>query len=135
LEYDFELVQEELKMNQAAILGVLRAVVPALTAWLAAKGYLTEGSAAEIGAGIITILSALWSANVHTDANALRAVEAMPDVKAIIPITGAKGAVADAVADPDRPKVIDASPAPPSAPSKPSSPNIMPTSVNNVKSI
>jgi hypothetical protein len=131
---DFELVQEELKMNQAAILGVLRAVVPAVMMWLAAHGYLTEGSAAEVGAAIITILSALWSVNVHTDANALRTVEAMPDVKAIIPITGAKGAVADAVADPDRPKVIDASPAPPSAPSKPSSPNTMP-SVNNVKSI
>jgi hypothetical protein len=114
-------------MNQAAILGVLRAVVPAATMWLASKGYLTEGSAAEVGAAIVTILSALWSANVHTDANALRTVEAMPDVKAIIPVTGAKGAVADAVADPERPKVIDASPTPPSSPSKPSSSNVMPS--------
>jgi hypothetical protein len=59
------------------------------------------------------------------DSAKLRAVEAMPDVKAIVPVTGARGAVAAAVADPERPKVIDASPAPPSSPSKPLSSNVM----------
>jgi hypothetical protein len=92
-------------MNQAQINGILRAVVPALMAYLAAKGYLSDSMAAEVGAAIITVASAIWSAAAHTDANALKAVEAMPDVKAIVPVAGAAGAVAEAISDPARSKI------------------------------
>ena len=67
-----------------------------------------------IGTVVLTALHGLGS----TDSANLRSVEAMPDVKAIVPVTGATGAVAAAVEDESRPKVIDAEPAPPSGPGK-----------------
>jgi hypothetical protein len=54
-----------------------------------------------------------------SDMAKISSVDAMAGIKAIIPVTGATGAVAAAVADPNLAKVIDASPAPPSSPDKP----------------
>lgn len=57
-----------------------------------------------------------------TDDAKLKSVEAMDGMKELVPETGATGAIAAAVADPNRPKVIDANPAPPSGTGKPANP-------------
>lgn len=41
--------------------GILRAIVPAVMAYAAGKGWITQGAAAEIGAAIITIAAGIWS--------------------------------------------------------------------------
>ena len=46
--------------------GILRAVVPAILAYAAGKGYITQGAAAEIGAAIITIAAGIWSVTSNT---------------------------------------------------------------------
>ena len=46
--------------------GILRAVVPAVLAYVAGKGYITQSAAAEIGAAIITIAAGIWSVTSNT---------------------------------------------------------------------
>jgi len=41
--------------------GILRAVIPALVAYVAGKGWMPADSASDVGAGLITILAAVWS--------------------------------------------------------------------------
>lgn len=41
--------------------GILRAVVPAVTAYAAGKGWMTEGQAAELIAAAVALGSAIWS--------------------------------------------------------------------------
>ena len=41
--------------------GILRAIIPALTAYVAGKGWIPLDTATDIGAGIITVLAAIWS--------------------------------------------------------------------------
>ena len=132
-------------MNQDQILSLVRTTLASVSVWAITKGYGDSQTWAVIGGVAALVVPYLWGLYVHSDAqkiNAvaamtgsqknvafvgvsdstkLAAVEAMPDVKAIVPVTGATGAVAAAVADPSRPKVIDASPAPPSSPIKPRS--------------
>ena len=48
-------------MNMNIISGVLRAVVPALIAYVVGKGWLSTSSAADVSAAIIAIISAGWS--------------------------------------------------------------------------
>ena len=48
-------------MDMNVIAGIVRAVVPAVVAYLVGKGYLSSSSAADVGAAIIAILSAGWS--------------------------------------------------------------------------
>ncbi len=45
--------------------GILRALVPAVLAYAVGRGWLSQGSAGEVGAAIITIASAGWS--IHTN--------------------------------------------------------------------
>lgn len=48
-------------MTQNQLMGILRAVVPAMVAYLVAKGWVSDSNAADVGAAIITIGSAVWS--------------------------------------------------------------------------
>ena len=48
-------------MDSNAINGILRAIVPAMVAWAAGKGYISSGSAGDVAAGIVAIGSAIWS--------------------------------------------------------------------------
>ena len=41
--------------------GILRAVIPALVAYVVGKGWVPAATASDIGAGIVTILAAIWS--------------------------------------------------------------------------
>jgi hypothetical protein len=43
------------------LVGVLQVVVPAVAAYAVGKGWITESTASEIGAIIITIGGAVWS--------------------------------------------------------------------------
>ena len=58
-------LRRESPMNNM-INGILRAVVPAVLAYAAGKGYITQGAAAEIGAAIITIAAGIWSVTSNT---------------------------------------------------------------------
>jgi hypothetical protein len=46
--------------------GILRAVIPAVVAYVAGKGWLPADTAGSIGAGLITILAAIWSWKTNT---------------------------------------------------------------------
>jgi hypothetical protein len=93
-------------MNQNQIAGIARALVPAIIAYAVGRGWLTESSAASVGAAIIALISAGWSFQAHTDASAIKTVTAMPDVKAIVAEPNPQNGIAAAVADPAQPKVV-----------------------------
>ena len=93
-------------MNQNQITGLARALVPAIVAYVVGKGWLSQSDAADVSAAIIALLAAGWSVQVHTDANAIKTVTAMPDVKAVVAQLDPKDGVAAAVIDPAQPKVI-----------------------------
>lgn len=49
-------------MNGAEFGGVLRAVIPALLVWVAAKGWVPpEINLADLGAALVTVGAAVWS--------------------------------------------------------------------------
>ena len=52
-------------MDLNIVNGVLRAVVPALVAYLVGRGYLSQSSAADVAAAIIAIASAGWSVKTN----------------------------------------------------------------------
>ena len=93
--------------NQSQVLGILRAVVPPLVAYLVGRGWVSESAAGEIGAAIVTLLTAAWSVATHTDSNKLAEVEAMPAVKKIVVDSSAPSgeAAGEAALDRSRPKV------------------------------
>ena len=82
-------------MNQDQITGIIRAIVPPIVAWLAAKGVIGAESAGEIVTALTAIAVALWSIYIHmpdrTAAIALandpvhivKAVARLPEVKNI----------------------------------------------------
>jgi hypothetical protein len=45
----------------SVVAGIAQAVVPALVAYAVGKGWLSQSSAADVGAAIITLLAAGWS--------------------------------------------------------------------------
>lgn len=48
-------------MNADQLTGIIRAVVPALLAYLVGKGYITQSSVGDITAAIVAIGAAGWS--------------------------------------------------------------------------
>ena len=48
-------------MNPNVVNGILRAIVPALVAWLVGKGYIPTGDAANVVAFLLAVGSAGWS--------------------------------------------------------------------------
>ena len=48
-------------MNTDQITGIIRAVVPAVVAWLVGKGYIPGGSAADVSSALVAIGAAIWS--------------------------------------------------------------------------
>ena len=55
-------------MNQNQVMGIARAVVPALVAYLVGKGYISASAAGDLGAAIITVLAATWSVASNVEA-------------------------------------------------------------------
>jgi hypothetical protein len=41
--------------------GILRAIVPAVVAYVAGKGWIPADTATDIGAGVVAIFAAIWS--------------------------------------------------------------------------
>ena len=48
-------------MNYDQYTGIVRAIVPAIVAYLAGKGYFSADTAATIGAAILAVAAAVWS--------------------------------------------------------------------------
>jgi hypothetical protein len=48
-------------MGTDQLTGILRAVIPAFVAYVAGKGWLPADTASDVGAGVVTILAAIWS--------------------------------------------------------------------------
>jgi hypothetical protein len=94
-------------MNQSQFLGIARAIIPAIVAYLVGRGWISESAAGEIAAAVVTIISAIWSGFAHTDSAKLAEVEAMPAVKKIVidPMAPQGEAAGEAVLDRSRPKV------------------------------
>jgi hypothetical protein len=53
-------------MGSDQFTGILRAIIPAVAAYVAGKGWIPADTAADIGAGLITILAAIWSWKTNT---------------------------------------------------------------------
>jgi hypothetical protein len=51
----------ENEMDANSVNGVLRAIVPAMLAYVVGKGYITDGTAADITAAVVALSSAIWS--------------------------------------------------------------------------
>jgi hypothetical protein len=52
--------------------GILRAIVPAVVAYVAGKDWISADAASEIGAGVITILAAIWSWKTNTPGKTIK---------------------------------------------------------------
>lgn len=52
-------------MDINTINGVLRALVPAVCAYLVGKGYISSGSVGDITAAAVAIAAAVWSVNTN----------------------------------------------------------------------
>ena len=99
-------------MNANQVKGILRAIVPAAVAYVVGRGWLSQGSASDVAAALIALLSAGWSVQAHTDASAIKAVAAMPDIQAIVAEPNPRDGVAAAVADPTQTKVVSSTQGP-----------------------
>lgn len=97
-------------MNMSMVLAVVRTAGPPILTFLAGRYPEYAGLIGEIVSLCATVGATGWSVSGHTDSAKLAAVEAMPEVAKIVPKAGlpADSAVAIAVADPSRPKVIAA---------------------------
>ena len=75
--------------------------------WPGLSTYIDPATQAAIGGIVATVVMGVWSQLTKTDNAKLAAVEAMPDVAQVVPkVTAAPdSAVAQAAADPSRPKV------------------------------
>lgn len=60
------------------VAGTLRALVPALVAYLVGRGYIPAGVASEAGALILAAGAAGWSIYTHLRSSKVAAVAAMP---------------------------------------------------------
>jgi len=72
--------------------GVLRAVIPAILAYVAAAGWISEGNIPTYTAIAITIVTAIWSMMTHTETNAVNIVGAIAD-KPFTPDKAVKGVI------------------------------------------
>lgn len=75
--------------NAEQIKGILRAIIPAILAYAAAAGWISEGNIPTYTAVAVTILTAIWSMMTHTETNAVSVVGAIAQqpfsaVKAVI---------------------------------------------------
>jgi hypothetical protein len=99
-------------MNSSQLAGILRAVIPALAAYLAAKGAFFDTDTWNIIlASLATAGVAAWSAKVHTDSSAVIAAAAVQGATVKIDAT-ASPAVKAVAADPTVPAVQMVAPAP-----------------------
>ena len=91
------------------IYGILRAVIPPALTYVVAKGWIPEASGGDVMAALSAVGAAIWSVYLKTDSSKMAAVEAIPDVAKIVakPSPDPNGAVAEAIDDPDRPKVVN----------------------------
>jgi hypothetical protein len=98
-------------INQEQVIGVLRIIIPAACAWLAAKGFSAlsdSGIVAEITAAAIAVFAVVWSFLAHTDAAKIKSAAAIdPQVKIQIPreLMVTNKAVASLVHDDSTPNV------------------------------
>jgi len=73
----------------AIVMGILRAVVPAGVAYVAGRGWISAGSAGEIGAALIAFVAAMWSATTNTQSAQIATVAAMPEIAKVTPLASA----------------------------------------------
>jgi len=87
-------------MNLDQITGVVRAIVPAILAYIVAKGWITESGAADITAAAVAVVAAIWSVmnntTEHKLTTAIAASDAV-DVAKNIPPTAKVKLVANAL--------------------------------------
>jgi len=60
-------------MNQDQITGILRAIIPALLAYVVGKGWIAESSIPDITAAVVAVVAAVWSVFNNTTAHKMYA--------------------------------------------------------------
>lgn len=92
-------------MNSSQLTGILRAVVPAIVAYLAGKGILFDADTWNIIIGsLVSIIAAVWSAKVHTESSTVIAAAEVPGVSVRVGAL-ASPEIKTIAADPTQPKV------------------------------
>jgi hypothetical protein len=88
-------------------MSLIRAVLLIIGTFLASSGDPLSANWESISGVILLIIPVVWSMVVHSDAGKLKAVEKLPDVERVIPITNPdpKSAIAVAINNPAHPKV------------------------------
>ncbi len=92
-------------MNQDQALSYLRTIITAVGAYAMGRGWVKEDTLTLVTGLAGPLISIGWGWYAHTDTAKLKAVEALSDVKEIVVKKTAVDGVADAAADPLRPKV------------------------------
>lgn len=68
-------------MQSDQVTGVLRAILPAIIAYLVGSGVIPAGAAADISAAALAIFAAGWSWYSNSKQSKVAAVAAMPETK------------------------------------------------------
>ena len=71
-------------MNYDQLTGVVRAIVPALVAYVVGKGWIPAGAASDVAAAIMAVLAAVWSVKNNAPATVIATVANMPEVKKVV---------------------------------------------------
>ena len=97
-----------MKFNKEQMLSLLRTLLKIVGTVAIMHGTLgLNGAMWEYISGVIlTLAPVIWDMTSRTDSAALATVEAMPDVKKIVVSSISTDGVANAAADPLRPKVV-----------------------------
>jgi hypothetical protein len=70
-------------MSQDQFLGILRAILPAVLAYVVGRGWIDAGSVGDISAAVVAVASALWSTWAHNKSNTIAAAAVLPEVKKV----------------------------------------------------
>lgn len=71
-------------MDLNMINGVLRAILPALVAYVVGKGWIPAGSAGDISAAVMALAAAMWSVHTNKPSAVVAAAAANPAVEKIV---------------------------------------------------
>ena len=92
------------------VISWVRTTIALISGWAMGRGIGDANLWMMVGGVATALVPYVWGTFAHSDAAKIAAVADMPDVKKIEVRPSATGALADAVTDPTRPKVVAATP-------------------------
>ena len=71
-------------MSQVQFMGLLRAIVPAMIAYVVGKGWIPAGIAGDLAAAVMALAAAGWSMHSNTSKSIVTAAAALPEVAGVV---------------------------------------------------